>query len=121
MSTPFWLVNGAQPIGQNDSYEFTQGESKVRIPNPFAWLGDAIENKKLLRRFILVWAMSIITAVIIRLFFMPNVPVISSGTATAFSVIVGLLATVIALYKWLRGRDDANKAGGHTNGDISGS
>jgi len=72
---------------------------------------DLVEKHKLIRRLTLLWAVILITAVVIRVFWFPiDIP---SGTAAALSTVVGILTVVIGLYKYMRGREDAktNKPG----------
>jgi di/tricarboxylate transporter len=70
-------------------------------------LGIAVQHHQLIRRLLLLWAVIIITLVTYIVFTdPPNVP---SGTATAYGIVVGLLATVIGLYKWSRDRDAQRK------------
>lgn len=65
-----------------------------------AWFSNLTEKHKLFRRATLVWAIVLITWVTIRVFTSP--PNIGSGTATAYGIVVGLLATAIGFYKWSR-------------------
>lgn len=71
---------------------------------------DAIEKHKLIRRLVLVWAVALITWVVVRVFGMAP-PVITGGTATALGTVIGILGTVIALYKWMRDREDRMQNG----------
>lgn len=65
---------------------------------------DLAEKHKLFRRIALIWAIVLITWVVIKVFTSP--PDIPSGTVTALSIIVGLLATVIGFYNHTRHNDD---------------
>lgn len=64
------------------------------------------EKYKFVRRATIVWACCIITWAIYVTFNKDLTPDISGSTAAALGTVVGLLATVIALYQWSRKRDD---------------
>jgi len=61
-------------------------------------------NNKFFRRMILIWAMVLITTVVVWTW--RSTPEISAGTAAALGSVVGILATVIGFYQWSRKRDD---------------
>lgn len=64
---------------------------------------DLLEKHKLARRLSLLWAVCLITAVTIRVFwYTPTVP---ESTAHALEIVVGVLAVVIGFYKWSRHRE----------------
>ena len=66
---------------------------------------NLIEKHKLIRRLTLLWSLILITAVVIKVFWFPiDIP---NGTAMALGTVVGILGTVIGLYKWMRGKEDA--------------
>jgi len=73
----------------------------------FKTLGTLVEQHKLIRRLVLLWAVIMITYVTFIVFHHP--PNIPSGTVTAYGIVVGLLATAIGLYKWSRDREDRIK------------
>lgn len=56
------------------------------------------EQHKFLAYLFLLWAMSIVTLVTIRVFFFT--PEISGGTAGALATVYGLPALAVGLYKW---------------------
>lgn len=63
-----------------------------------------IEKYKLIRRLVLVWAVVLITAVVVRVFWWaPNIP---ESTAHAMEIVIGLLLPAIAFYKWTRYDED---------------
>ena len=59
---------------------------------------------KLFRRLSLVWAMTLITAIVLLTWL--RTPDIGTGTVTALATVVGILATVIGFYHKNRARDD---------------
>lgn len=79
-------------------------------------LGVAVNKHMLIRRLLLLWSVIIISLVTYIVFTEP--PTIPTGTATAYGITVGLLATVIGLYKWGRERDAQRE---HTDGSGRGS
>jgi len=63
-----------------------------------------VNENKLIRRLALLWAVVLITIVIVWTWLHP--PNISGSTATALGVVVGLLSSVIGFYQWSRRQDD---------------
>jgi hypothetical protein len=66
--------------------------------------------KRLFDELVLVWAAALITWVVSRVFSQqpPDIPG-SGGTVAALSLVIGLLGTAVAFYKWFnrrRGDDD---------------
>lgn len=91
----------------------------------FKLLNKAFNEHKMARRLLLLWAVWLITVVTFRVFPTDNrvVPDIPSGTATVFSIVVGLLATAIGFYQWSRSREDKLNNKGvkeNDNGDSVG-
>lgn len=72
------------------------------------WLDRQINQHRLVRRALLVWACAVITWVIIRVFTSP--PDISGGTAAALATVVGILTAVIGFYQWSRAKEDERAA-----------
>lgn len=64
------------------------------------------EEYKLVRRLIVFWAMGLITWTTIVLF--TDISLITTAAVSAFGLVIGLLATVIAFYQWSRERDTNN-------------
>lgn len=73
---------------------------------------DLIEKHKAVRRLALLWAVCLITWVVIRVFGGP-LSAITGPAATALGIVVGLLATVINLYQRSRNRDDQTNEGNY--------
>jgi len=67
---------------------------------------STLASRMLFRRLVLMWAMGLTTIVVLRV----TVPeVLGSATAGGASIAVasiGILATVVGLYQWLRQMDD---------------
>lgn len=62
------------------------------------------ENHKLFRRLALLWAMSLVTAISLIVFiWTPDIP---HGTSSAYNASLIILTAVIALYQFLRKKDD---------------
>jgi drug/metabolite transporter (DMT)-like permease len=72
-------------------------------------LQKQINENKLVRRLALLWAVLLISAVVLITWLRP--PDIPSSTVTAVGIVVGILATVIGFYQWSRGKDDEARAG----------
>lgn len=65
-----------------------------------------IDRHKVVRRFIILWVIGIITWSVYISF--TNPPDIPSGTATVLISIIGLLSVAISFYQWQRHKDDTN-------------
>lgn len=88
----YWRHNGPR-MGGNRLYS----DMGLRTMKDFP-------NNKFFRRIILLWAMVLITTVVVWTW--RSTPDISTGTAAALGAVVGILATVIGFYQWSRKRDD---------------
>ena len=67
------------------------------------WFDRLFNKHKLVRRGLMIWAIWIITWVIQRVF--ADLTLITPSVATALATVVGILATVIAMYQWSRNKD----------------
>lgn len=67
------------------------------------WVARLFNEHMFVRRFLVFWAASLITWVIITVF--SDLDKINGHVVTALSIVVGLLATTIAFYKWQRNQD----------------
>ncbi len=65
---------------------------------------DLVEKHKLVRRLALLWAVWLITWVVLRVFGGP-LKEITGPAATALGIVVGLLATVIGFYQHTRSKE----------------
>lgn len=73
----------------------------------FKWLDNLANRQRLFRRLVLLWACSLITWVVYETW--KRTPDITSGTATALGIVVGILATVIGFYQWHRAQNEKDK------------
>ena len=62
-----------------------------------------LDNKRV-RRFLVGWAVALITTIVIWTWLSP--PDIPTGTATLVISVIGMLATVLGFYQWSRKKDD---------------
>lgn len=69
-----------------------------------AFVGTLIEENKLIRRLVLLWAVGINTWVVYVVFTAP--PVIEGGTAAALASVVTIFTGVIGFYQWSRSREE---------------
>lgn len=78
------------------------------------WVGQAtesaFEDHKLVRRALVIWAIWLITVVVLKA--TEHITTIDAPTATMVSTIVGILATVTAFYIKSRELDDKRKDDG---------
>lgn len=65
---------------------------------------DFIDERKIVRRFLVAWAAWLITWVTMKLF--TDITVITAAAVTAYGTAVGILATAIGFYKWTRQKED---------------
>ena len=79
-----------------------------------AWVGgtieSAFEDHKLVRRALVIWAVWLITLVVLRAIQLATV--IDTATAAMIGSIIGILATVTAFYIKSRELDDKRKSDG---------
>lgn len=65
---------------------------------------DRLFNQyKFVRRLLMLWAVALITYVVVRVF--DDIILISAATASALGIVVGLLASVISFYMWSRNEE----------------
>lgn len=70
-----------------------------------AWCDRLANSHKLFRRAVLVWAICLVTIVVLRAT-RPEVLTSASGAgATIVTGAIGILTTVVGLYQWMRQRD----------------
>jgi len=67
------------------------------------WIDRLFNQYKLVRRLLMLWAVLLITYVVVRVF--DDVILISAATASALGIVVGLLASVISFYMWSRNEE----------------
>ena len=80
------------------------------------WIERLFNEHMLVRRLLVFWAASLITWVIITVF--TNLDQINGHVVTALSIVVGLLATAIAFYKWQRAQDKVEQDDDCTDADM---
>lgn len=76
------------------------------MSDPAHIVEELVEHHKLVRRLALLWAMVLITVVVIRVTEPSVIVAIGAGGATIVTAVIGLLATVIGLYQHHRNGDD---------------
>lgn len=69
-----------------------------------------INNQKLFRRIVLVWAMTILTIWSCFLMDVSLLVNIGAAGATVVTAVFGILTTVIGFYQWHRNKDDERQA-----------
>ena len=70
----------------------------------FDWIDRLFNEHKLVRRGLVIWAVWIITWVVVTVF--KQLSLITTPVATFGGVVIGMLATVLAFYQWSRDKDD---------------
>ena len=70
------------------------------------WFSELANRQMLFRRLVLIWAMTIITYVIIVVTDHQLLIQIGAAGATIVTGIIGILTTVISFYQWHRQQDD---------------
>lgn len=73
----------------------------------FGACGTAIREHKAIRRLIVVWAMTLVTWVTIRVF--TDLSLITTAVVSAMTLITGLLTVPIGFYFRDRTKEDAGK------------
>jgi len=70
------------------------------------WFDHLFNQHKLVRRLLVIWAVLLITWVVVQVF--SDLTLITAAVATALGMITAILSVVIGHYQWSRGQDDAN-------------
>lgn len=70
------------------------------------WLDRLFNRHKLVRRGIVIWACWLITTIVLKTW--EDVSLINASVISGLSVIVGILASALAHYKWSRDKDDSS-------------
>lgn len=68
------------------------------------WVDRLFNRHKFVRRLLVLWAASLITWVIFRVF--TDLTLITTPVVSAMSIVVGLLATAIGFYNYQRRMDE---------------
>jgi uncharacterized membrane protein YdjX (TVP38/TMEM64 family) len=66
-------------------------------------LADLFEKHQFVRRSLVIWAVCLITWVVVIVF--SDIAAITAAAASAFGMVIGILATVIGFYQWARSQD----------------
>lgn len=69
-----------------------------------------IDNQKLFRRVVLIWAMAILTIWSCFLMDVSLLVNIGAAGATVVTAVFGILTTMIGFYQWHRNKDDERQA-----------
>lgn len=67
---------------------------------------DLFEKHKIVRRLALLWAVVLITWVVVKVF--SDISQINSAVASSLAVVIGLLGSVVGLYQHGRNKEDVN-------------
>lgn len=70
-------------------------------------LTDLVEKRKLFRRLALLWAMWLITVVVLRVTRPEVLPLVKAAVATIVTSVIGLLSVVIGFYLKTRAKEDS--------------
>lgn len=73
-----------------------------------AWLNRLVNQQRLFRRLVLIWAVWLVTHVVLTVTEPSVLTKITSPGATVVVAVIGILATVISFYQWHRQQDDRN-------------
>lgn len=73
------------------------------------WLDKLVNEQKLFRRLVLIWACWLITVVVLRVTDPAVIPHVTAAVATVVTGVIGILATVIAFYQWHRQAQDRDQ------------
>lgn len=74
------------------------------------FFSNMINNQKLFRRVVLIWAMTILTVWSCFLMDVSLLTNIGAAGATVVTAVFGILTTVIGFYQWHRNKDDERQA-----------
>jgi membrane associated rhomboid family serine protease len=67
------------------------------------WVDRLFNEHQLVRRLLVVWAIFLITWVVVQVF--SDLGAINAAVASALATVSGILSMVIVHYQWSRGRD----------------
>lgn len=67
------------------------------------WFVRLLENHKLVRRLLVLWACLLITVVTFVVF--RDLAQVTAPVAAAYSTVVGILSCVLGFYQWTRHRE----------------
>ena len=73
-----------------------------------AMLHKLFNEQKFVRRATLLWAIWLITVVVLRVTEPQSIALVNGAMATIVTAVIGILGTVIALYYKLRHTEDKN-------------
>lgn len=70
-----------------------------------SWCERLANSHKLFRRAVLLWAVVLVTVVVLRATRPEVLTAATAAGATIVTAAIGILTTVIGLYQWMRQRD----------------
>lgn len=70
------------------------------------WLTNAVEEKKLIRRCLVIWIVALITYATIQMFGVIDVP--NGVHGAAYGTLTALLMPLVGLYMWQRHEEKKN-------------
>lgn len=71
-------------------------------------MNKLVNEQKLIRRLALLWAIWLITVVVLRVTEPSVLKDVNGATATIVTAVIGILGTVIAFYNWTRHKEGSN-------------
>lgn len=74
-----------------------------------SWCDRQMNQNKAFRRGVLMWAIWLVTTVVLRVTHPDVLSTITDPAAIVIVAVIGILATVIGFYQWHRKQDDAAK------------
>lgn len=76
------------------------------LVSTWGWVVSTLSSRMLFRRLVLLWAMSLTTEVVLRVTAPEVLSAATAGGASIAVASIGILATVVGLYQWLRQKDE---------------